>query len=74
MYGWSLFSYPINLHDGSNCKLNIMTRSSISTPYAQRLVEKFRESEAYLRANGFSRSTKTLYEDTETSTDNNTYT
>ena len=46
-----------------------MTQSSISTPYAQRLAEKFRESQAYLRANGFSRSTKTLYEDIETCTD-----
>ena len=42
-----------------------MTQSSISTPYAQRLAEKFRESQAYLRANGFSRSTKTLFEDIE---------
>ena len=46
-----------------------MTQSSISTPYAQRLAEKFRESQAYLRANGFCRSTKTLSEDIETSTD-----
>ena len=46
-----------------------MTQSSISTPYAQRLAEKFRESQAYLSANGFSRSTKTLYEDIETSTE-----
>ena len=46
-----------------------MTQSSISTPYAQRLAEKFRESQAYLRANGFSRSTKTLNEDIETSND-----
>ena len=46
-----------------------MTQSSISTPYAQRLAEKFGESQAYLRVNGFSRSTKTLYEDIETSTD-----
>ena len=46
-----------------------MTQSSISTPYAQRLSEKFRESQAYLRANGFSRSTKSLYKDIETSTD-----
>ena len=45
-----------------------MTQFSISTPYAQRLAEKFRESQAYLRANGFSRSTKTPYEDLETST------
>ena len=69
MYGWSLFSYSINLHYGLDCKLNIKTQSSISTPYAQRLAEKFRESQAYLRSNGFSRSTKTLYEDIETSTD-----
>ena len=38
-----------------------MTQSSKSTPYAQRLEEKSRESQAYLRANGFSRSTKTFY-------------
>jgi len=46
-----------------------MTQSSMSTPYAQRLAEKLRESQAYLRANGFSRSTKTHYEDLETSND-----
>ena len=46
-----------------------MTQFSISTPYAKRLAEKFRESQAYLRANGFSRSNKTLYEDIEISTD-----
>ena len=40
-----------------------MAQSSMTTPYAQRLAEKFRESQAYLRANGFSRSTRTLYED-----------
>ena len=42
-----------------------MTQSSISTPYAQRLADKFRMSQAYLRANGFRSSTKTLYEDIE---------
>ena len=46
-----------------------MTQSSISTPYAKRLAEKFKESQAYLKANGFSRSTKTLYEDIKASTD-----
>ena len=46
-----------------------MAQSSISTPYAQRLAEKFRESQEYLIANGFSRSTKTLYEEIETSND-----
>ena len=69
MYGWSLFIYSINLHYWCNYKVNIITQSSISTPYAQRLAEKFRESQAYLRANGFSSSTKTLYEDIETSAD-----
>ena len=44
-----------------------MAQSPMNTPYAQRLAEKFRESQAYLRANGFSRSTRTLYEDIETS-------
>ena len=46
-----------------------MTQTSISTPYAQRLAEKFRESQEYLKANGFSRSTRNLYEDIETSTE-----
>ena len=46
-----------------------MTQSSMSTPYSRRVVEKFRESQAYLKANGFSRSTKTLYEDIESSTE-----
>ena len=41
----------------------------MNTPYAQRLAEKFRESQAYLRANGFNRSTKTIYENIENSTD-----
>jgi len=44
-----------------------MAQSSINTPYAQRLAEKFRESQAYLRANGFNRSIRTLYEYIETS-------
>ena len=44
-----------------------MAQSSMNTPYTQRLAEKVRESQAYLRANGFSRSTRTLYEDIETS-------
>jgi len=46
-----------------------MTQTSISTPYAQRLAEKFRESQEYLKANGFSKSNKILYEDIETSTE-----
>ena len=46
-----------------------MTQSSVRTPYSQRLAEKITESQAYLRANGFSRSTKTLHKDIETSTD-----
>ena len=46
-----------------------MSQSSMSTPYARRLAEKFREAQEYLRANGFSRSTRTLYEDIESSTE-----
>ena len=46
-----------------------MFQSSMSTPYARRLAQKFKESQAYLRANGFGRSTKTLYEYIETSTE-----
>ena len=46
-----------------------MTQSSMNTPYPRRVAEKFRESQVYLRANGFSRSTKTLYEDIESSTE-----
>tara|TARA_B100000459_G_scaffold143778_1_gene105735 strand:+ start:467 stop:610 length:144 start_codon:yes stop_codon:yes gene_type:complete len=46
-----------------------MSQSSMSTPYAKRLAEKFREAQEYLRANGFSRSTRTLYEDIESSTE-----
>ena len=46
-----------------------MNQSKINTPYAQRLAKKIRESQAYLGANGFSRSTKTLHQDIETKTD-----
>ena len=46
-----------------------MSQSSMSTPYARRLAEKFKESKEYLTTNGFGRSTKTLYEDIETSTE-----
>ena len=51
-----------------------MTKSSLSTPYAKRLAEKFRESQANLRANGFRKPTKTLHEDLETPLINNTNT
>ena len=46
-----------------------MFQSSMSTPYARRLAEKFQESKEYLTTKGFGRSTKTLYEDIETSTE-----
>ena len=46
-----------------------MNKSSLSTPYAERLAEKFRESQANLKANRFNNSTKTLYEDIKNSTD-----
>ena len=42
-----------------------MTQTSVSTPYAKRVAEKFKEAQNYLKANGFSRSTKHLLEDIE---------
>ena len=42
-----------------------MTQTSMSTPYAQRVAEKFKEAQNYLKTNGFSRSTKHLLEDIE---------
>ncbi len=40
-----------------------MIQNSINTTYAKIVAEKFREAQNYLRANGFSRSTKNLLED-----------
>ena len=42
-----------------------MTQNSTNTPYAKRVAEKFRESQNYLKINGFSRSTKHILEDIE---------
>ena len=42
-----------------------MIQDSINTTYAKRVAEKFREAQNYLKANGFSRSTKHLLEDIE---------
>ena len=42
-----------------------MTQTSVSTPYAKRVAEKFKEAQNYLKTNGFSRSTKHLLEDIE---------
>jgi len=42
-----------------------MNQNSMNTPYAKRVAEKFREAQNYLKANGFSRSTKHLLEDIE---------
>ena len=44
-----------------------MTQNSMNTPYANRVAEKFREAQNYLKTNGFSRSTKHLLEDIENS-------
>ena len=43
-----------------------MIQNSINKTYAKRVVEKFREAQKYFKANGFSRSTKHLLEDIET--------
>ena len=42
-----------------------MIQNSFNTTYAKRVAEKFREAQNYLKANGFSRSTKHLLEDIE---------
>ena len=42
-----------------------MIQNSMNTNYAKRVAEKFREAQNYLKANGFSRSTKHLLEDIE---------
>ena len=46
-----------------------MTQNSMNTPYAKRVAEKLREAQNYLKANGFSRSTKHLLEDIENTID-----
>ena len=46
-----------------------MTQNSINIPYAKRVAEKFRETQNYLKANGFIRSTKHLLEDIENTVD-----
>ena len=43
-----------------------MTQNSMNTTYAKRVDEKFREAQNYLKNNGFSRATKHLLEDIET--------
>ena len=42
-----------------------MNQNSMNTPYAKRVAEKLREAQNYLKTNGFSRSTKHLLEDIE---------
>jgi len=42
-----------------------MIENSINTTYAKKVAEKFREAQKYLKANGFSRSTKHLLKDIE---------
>ena len=43
-----------------------MNQNSMNTPYTRRVAEKFKEAQNYLKNNGFSRSTKNLLEDIET--------
>ena len=44
-----------------------MIENSINRTYAERVAEKFKEAQKYLKANGFIRSTKHLLEDIENS-------
>ena len=46
-----------------------MTQTSMNTPYAKRVAEKFKEAQNYLKTNGFTRSTKHLLEDIENTVD-----
>ena len=46
-------------------RITFMTENYMNTPYAKRVAEKFREAQNYLKTNGFSRSTKHLLEDIE---------
>ena len=46
-----------------------MTQTSLNTPYAKRVAEKFKEAQNYLKSNGFGRSTKHLLEDIENTID-----
>ena len=47
-------------------KVNLlMNKTSMNTPYAKRVAEKFKEAQNYLKTNGFSRSTNHLLEDIE---------
>ena len=54
--------------DKSSCTF-YMNQNSMNTPYARRVAEKFKEAQNYLKNNGFSRSTKHLLEDIETTID-----
>ena len=42
-----------------------MNQTSLNTPYAKRVAEKFKEAQNYLKTNGFYRSTKNLLKDIE---------
>ena len=42
-----------------------MLQTSMNTPYAKRVAEKFKEAQNYLKSNGFSKSTKHLLEEIE---------
>ena len=42
-----------------------MTQTSMNTPYAKRVAEKFKEAQNYLKTNGFTRSTNPLLEEIE---------
>ena len=42
-----------------------MIQNSINRNYEKKVAEKFRDSQKYLKANGFSKSTKHLLEDIE---------
>ena len=59
----------IFLSDDEDSCILYMNQNSMNTPYARRVAEKFKEAQNYLKNNGFSRSTKHLLEDIESTID-----
>ena len=59
MYFCILTKYPEKLENYIIFNFT-MTQTSMNTPYAKRVAEKFKEAQNYLKTNGFSRSTNHL--------------
>ena len=64
MYFLILTQCPEKLEDYISYNFT-MTQTSMNTPYAKRVAEKFKEAQNYLKTNGFIKSTKHLLKDVE---------